>query len=148
MATAIRGRGAAYDIRPTSEGSGFGPLGGLTGFFKDAVQGACAGLLAFLGSLHMTDAPQLFAPLQSEIDVLDRVWQSFSAGGLAGPAELIGGLALFMAARRPMARTLGLLGFVAFAALYANGVTVPEMQTTLSASLAAAANAVAPQPAP
>ena len=149
MATAIRGRGAAFDVQPVGEFSGpfNGPIAGIAAFIKDTVQGSCAGLLSLLGATHMTGAPTGFASLGSEIEGLNGIWQTIAANGLVGPVELIGGVALFLAARRTVARTLGLLGFIAFMAAYANGYTLPDILSAVSGALEYAAgilNALAP----
>lgn len=141
MASIVRGRGAQYDVRPAGEHSG---VRGLFGFCKDGFQGACAGLLGLLGATHMTGAPAGFAELNSNIAWLDTIWGSLSANGLAGPAEFLGGLALFFAARRTIARTLGLLLFVGFVAAYANGYSATDMLRFLSDMLGRAAGALEP----
>lgn len=149
MATAIFGRGAAYDVRPTGEYAGFlsGPVRGLMGMFKDATQGACSGLLSFLGAMHITGVETGVGTLRSEIGFLDDIWQSVSAGGMAGPVELFAGAALFFAARRTISRTLGLLLFVGFIAAYANGYSAADMLKTLSNLLQTAAGALDSLPA-
>jgi uncharacterized membrane protein len=96
-------------------------------------------LLGLLGATHMTGAPTGFAEIHSQVPWLDAVWGSLSAGGLAGPAELLGGLVLFFAARRTIARTAGLLLFVAYLAAYANGYSASDMLSALSEFLGAAA---------
>ncbi len=143
-AGAIRGRGAAYDVRPTGEsGSGFaGSFAGLMGFAKDSVQGSCSGLLALLGASHMTGAPGGFATIGSEVGTLGAFWQSLSATGLTGPVELLAGVILFFAARRTIARTLGLVAFVAFIAAYANGYSTSDMLGVLASLLEGAAGAL------
>lgn len=141
MVMAILGNGAAYDVRPTGEHAGFlsGPVNGPIGMVKDAMQGACAGLLSFLGAMHLTGVERGAGTLRSEIDFLDNIWQSVSVGGLAGPIELLGGAALFFAARRTISRTLGLLLFVGFIAAYANGYSAADMLNALSGLLQGAA---------
>jgi hypothetical protein len=134
MALAIRGRGAAYDVRPSGE-SGFGILGpfsGLIGFVKDAVQGSCSGLLSLVGVSHISGASGGLATIGSEIESLDGLWQSLSASGVAGPVELFAGIVLFFAARRTIARTLGLLVFIAGVAAYAQGYSATDMLSALS----------------
>lgn len=141
MASIVEGRGAQYDIKPGGEHAG---LGGLFGFCKDGFQGACSGLLGLLGATHMTGAPAGFAELHSNIAWLDTVWSSISAGGLAGPAELLGGVALFFAARRTIARLLGLLAFIAFIAAYANGYSAADMLSALAGVLTGIAGMLDP----
>lgn len=141
MALAIRGRGAAYDVRPAGE-SGIrflGPFASPVGFIKDAVQGSCSGLLALIGASQLSGASGGLATVGSEIESLNGLWQSLSASGLAGPVELFGGIVLFFAARRTIARTLGLLVFIAGVVAYAQGYTVTDMVSVLSSLLENAA---------
>lgn len=138
MATAVRGQGSAYDVRPSTESPFGGPVSGIMGFFKDTAQGACSGLLSLLGATHMMGAPTALAPangFQSFHGILERL----ASGGLAGPAELAGAVVLFLTARRTIARTLGVLLFIGFMAGSANGYTFSEMLTTLSDLLKGAA---------
>lgn len=141
MATAVRGAGGRYDVRPAGEQGSFygGPLGGLFGMGKDVCQGACAGFLSLMGATHLTGAQSSFGTVGSNIDFLDQVWASLSANGLAGPVELLGGIALFLAARRTISRTVGLLGFVAMVVAYANGYSFADMISALSDLLQGAA---------
>ena len=145
MSMAIRGRGAAFDVRPTESAPGFlsGPLFGASGFCKDTMQGACAGILALLGGTHVTatSAPGVIAP-GGGFASLGGVLENLAAGGLTGPIELLGGIALFFAARRTIARTLGLLGFIAFIVAYVNGYQLPEMLSAASDLLGRIAGAL------
>lgn len=136
MARAVAGSGPTYDVRPAGETPGFGSLFGIC---KDGLQGACSGLLGLLGATHMTGAPTGFAELHSEVPWLDAVWSSISAGGLAGPVELLGGIALFFAARRTVSRTVGLLLFIGFIVAYVNGYSASDMLTAVSEILATVA---------
>lgn len=146
MANAITGKGSIFDVRPTSEdGPKFaGSIGGILGFGKDLCQGACSGLLGLLGASHMTAGQSAFAPLGSSISWLESLWQNLSATGLAGPVELLGGVVLFLAARRTIARTFGLLGFIAFIVAYANGYSIIDMLAVLSSGLELLAGIVDP----
>ncbi len=152
MATSIRGRGAAYDIRPVEGRPGLfdhffgGPVGGLIGAVKDACQGACAGLLGLLGASHMSASA---TPVATSSIAAGEGWasipailESMASGGLAGPIELLGGIVLFLAARRTISRTLGLLVFVGFVVALANGYELPEMLSALSDLLTKAAGAL------
>jgi len=134
---AVRGRGAAYDVRPAGEsGIGFaGPFAGLIGFVKDAIQGSCSGLLALVGASQLTGASVGIATVGSEIESLNGLWQSLSASGLAGPVELFAGVVLFFAARRTIARTVGLIAFIAFVVAYAQGYTATDMLGVASSLL-------------
>lgn len=141
MASALRGRGAVYDVRPSGEYAYGGPFGGLIGFVIDALRGGCAGLLALLGGSHITGtAAPLTAP--AGFESLTGLLQNISAGGLTGPVEILGGAALYLTARRTIARTLGLLLFIGFITAYANGYSTAEILTALSKLLSSAAGAV------
>lgn len=137
MASAARGRTGYYDARPAGEYSSFG--GGLIGRFvgsiKDVCQGACSGFLGMIGAMHMTSGTGEFAHLSSEIDFLDTLWASLSANGLAGPIELVAGIAMFFAARRAMSRMVGLIGFIAFMVAYVQGYSISDMILALSSIL-------------
>ena len=139
MTSAVTGRGAAYDVTPSGEFAYGAPIGGLIGFFVDAVRGACSGLLALLGGTHITGTASTITPAGAGFDALPQILEQFSAGGLAGPAELLAGIVLFMTARRTIARTLGLLAFIAFTVAYVNGYSLVDMLTALSDFLAAVA---------
>lgn len=143
MANAINGRGAMYDVRPAGEHAYGGPIRGLIGFATDATRGACSGLLALLGGMHMTgavSAQQFSAP--AGLESLGAMLQQMSMGGIAGPVELIGGLALFLTARRAIARTLGLLAFIAFVVAYAQGYSIADMIAFISTLFTGAAGAL------
>ncbi|GJL96169.1 MAG: hypothetical protein DHS20C05_25740 [Hyphococcus sp.] len=145
MAKLFSARTPVYESPPLSErGLGLnGPLSGLLGKLKDTGQGACAGLLSLLGVTHMTSAQSGFGSVASEFEGINSLWQNLSANGLAGPVELLGGIVLFFAARRTVSRTIGLLGFVAFATAYANGYSVSEMLSVLSQLMASASEMLA-----
>lgn len=143
MASAVKGRGPAYDVRPVESPPFFGgPIGSITGFCKDGMQGACAGLLSLLGATHIAASPTPIASTGAGFESLPAILQNFSAGGIAGPVELLGGIVLFLAARRTVARTIGLLGFVGFLWAYANGYELPEMLSFLSDLLGRIAGAL------
>ena len=147
MARAINGRGAAFDVRPAGEpaygGSIIGPITGLVGFLMDMVRGSCAGLLTLLGVLHMTQGAQAAPAAPQGLETIAAIAQQFSMNGFAGPAELIGGLVLFLTARRGIARTLGVLAFIALVAAYAQGITLADIASLAWAQLGVAATALA-----
>lgn len=149
MATAARGRTGYYDARPAGEYGGFsgGLLGRFIGSLKDMCQGACSGFLGMIGAMHMTSTGGEIATLSSNVDFLDTLWASLSANGLAGPIELIAGLAMFLAARRAMSRMIGLLGFIAFMVAYAQGYTLSDMILALSSLLESASGILQSLPA-
>ena len=142
MARAITGRGASYDIRPDGEGAYGGPIGNLVGFAMDATRGACAGLLTLLGGVHMTgnlSAQQAVAP--PGLEPFAAVVQQFSMHGVSGPAELIGGIVLFLTARRAIARTLGVLVFIGLLFAYSQGYSLADIASYVWSVLSAAAEA-------
>ena len=139
MANAIRGRGAAYDVQPSGETAYGGPIGGLIGFFMDAMRGACSGLLTLLGGMHMTGTAQSVMPTGNGFESLAGVLQQMSMNGLAGPVEIIGGIVLFLTTRRAIARMLGLLAFIGFAVALANGYSLADMLAFLSTLFSGAA---------
>lgn len=143
MANAIRGRGAVYDVRPEGEHFYGGPISGLIGFFMDTAKGACAGLLTLLGGTHMmgsVNAQQLAAPVG--LESITTLLQQFSMGGFSGPVELLGGIVLFLTARRTIARTLGLLAFIAMVVAYTQGYTLVDLLPLLSSLFTGAAGAL------
>ncbi len=137
MAASANGRSGFYSTKPDGEFVGFdgGLLRQLIGSAKDACQGACAGFLGMLGALHMSSETSGVSTLSSQFSFLNTLWASISANGLAGPIELLGGLALFLAARRVVSRMVGLLGFIAFMAAYAQGYSLSDMILGLSSLL-------------
>ncbi len=137
MATSASGRTGFFSTKPAGEFVGFdsGLIGQFIGSTKDACQGACAGFLGMLGALHMSSETSGISTLSSQFSFLDTLWASISANGLAGPIELLGGLALFLAARRVVSRMIGLLGFIAVMAAYAQGYSVSDMILALSSLL-------------
>ncbi len=148
MASAVTGRGAVYDVRPSGENSfseqGF--IAGLVGFVKDAVQGSCSGLLALIGSSHVGGFAGGYTAIGSELEGLNNVWQGLASSGMAGPVELFAGIIMFLAARRTIARTLGLVAFIGFLVAYANGFSAADMLSALAALLDGAAGALEPIP--
>ncbi len=141
MTTAIRGAGARYDIRPSSTNSLYGgPLGSLACMFKDCAQGAGAGFLSLTGASSIASGQPMTAT--GDLGLLGAVFPSLMSSGLTGPLQLIGGVILFLAARRTISRTAGLMAFIAFLAAYANGFTLADMLTAASNALEGAAGAL------
>ncbi len=147
MNYALRGAGARYDVKPARETAISGPLAGFAGMSKDVCQGACAGFLALIGATHLTGGESVLGASGSNIAFLDQIWSSMAANGLAGPVELLGGIALFLAARRTISRTAGLMIFVAMIAAFANGYTLNDAMALLSNLLQGAAGAIDSIPA-
>ena len=142
MARAITGRGASYDIQPDGERGYGGPIGNIVGFAMDATRGACAGLLTLLGGIHMTgsvNAQQISMP--AGLEPFAAMVQQFSMNGFSGPAELIGGIVLFLTARRAIARTLGILAFIGLLFAYSQGYSLVDIASYVWAVLGAAAEA-------
>lgn len=142
MALALKGAGARYDVRPAGENSGLygGPLAGLACMIKDCAQGAGAGFLSLTGATSIASGEPLTAT--GDLGMLGAVFPSLAASGLTGPLQLVGGIILFLAARRTISRTAGLMAFVAFLAAYANGFTLVDMLSAASDVLDGAAGAL------
>ncbi|MEX6633954.1 hypothetical protein [Hyphococcus lacteus] len=139
----LRANDARYDVRPEGEyrSNWGGSIGGISASFKDASQGACAGFLSLMGVTHLSGGEGLGA-VSSNIGFLDQIWSSLSVNGMAGPVELMAGVALFLAARRTISRTLGLIAFIGFIAAYANGYDASDMLDLVSRFLKTAAGAL------
>jgi len=148
MTIALRGAGARYDIRPAkADDSPYGgPMTGLACMLKDAMQGAGAGFLSLTGATSIANGQPVTAA--GDFGLLGEVFPSLAASGLTGPLQLVGGVILFLAARRTISRTAGLMGFVAFLAAYANGYSLADMLTAASDFLEGAAGVLEPIPSP
>ncbi|MEM9014105.1 MAG: hypothetical protein AAGB02_03255 [Pseudomonadota bacterium] len=147
MAALARNRGLKFSdrhiARDTVSRPITGPIFNLFGFCKDTMQGVCAGILATLGAAHMVTQPNVsIASSEPGAVSLNAVLENIAMGGLTGPIEILGGLALFFAARRPLARTLGVLAFIGFLWAYTNGYGVAELLPILSALFLQFAGAV------
>ena len=94
-----------------------------------------------MGVTHLSGGEGLSA-VSSNIGFLDQIWSSLSVNGMAGPVELMAGVALFLAARRTISRTLGLIAFIGFIAAYANGYDASDMLDLVSRFLKTAAGAL------
>lgn len=139
---AIRGAGSRYDVRPSGANRGVygGPLGSFACMFKDCAQGAGAGFLSLTGATSIASGQPITAT--GDFGLLGAVFPSIASSGLTGPLQLLGGVILFLAARRTISRTTGLLAFVAFLAAQANGFTLADMLTAASDVLEGAAGAL------
>lgn len=127
--TAIRGRGPAYDVRPAGR-TAWAPLAAMVKFGRNVGQGACAGLLTYVGAMHIAGSlgPDALAAAQSSWPAALRILgQNFASNGFAAPVEIAAAATLFLSAGRGPARLLGLFGFIGFALAYAHGVDRAEM---------------------
>lgn len=147
MTIAVKGAGVRYDVRPArADGSPYsGPLTGLACMIKDAMQGAGAGFLSLTGATSIASGQPMTAA--GDLGLLGEVFPSLAASGLTGPLQLMGGVILFLAARRTISRTAGLMGFLAFLAAYANGYSLADMLSVASDVLEGAAGVLEPIPA-
>ena len=132
---ATAGYAPAYDVKPASPSMFSGGLWAPIAFVKNAAQGACAGLLTFLGAMHMTvgfdaehaNGDALAALTNIDAATLNSVAENLLDGGIPGVIEIIAAAVLFLNAGRGWAKVLGLLGFIAIAFAHANGVSHAEM---------------------
>jgi len=101
----------------------FGSLGAVAKF----LQGAGTALLAYSGAGAIAGPAGAGAPAASDFTTLDGFTQAVLEGRLTGPAQLVAGAFLFLAAGRCNARMLGLFAGLALVILHAQGVTLAEM---------------------
>jgi hypothetical protein len=101
----------------------FGSFGAVAKF----LQGAGTALLAYSGAGAIAGPAGAGAPGASDFTTLDGFTQAILEGRLTGPAQLLAGAFLFLAAGRRHARMLGLFAGLALVILHAQGVTLAEM---------------------
>lgn len=143
MTIAVRGAGSRYDVRPARENHGIygGPFGSFACMIKDACQGAGAGFLSLTGATAIASG-ETVAAAGGDLGMLSAVFPSLAASGMTGPLQLAAGVLLFLAARRTVSRTLGLMAFIVFAAAVANGYTLADMLAMAANFLEGAAGVV------
>jgi len=135
--SATAGNAPAYDVRPDNPSLFSGALWAPIAFVKNAAQGACAGLLTFLGAMHISDGVShdgaaLAAMANIDAATLNTIAENLLDGGIPGVVEIIGAAVLFLNAGRGWAKILGLMGFIAIAFSHANGVSHAEMFEQMS----------------
>ena len=147
MSKVISATGPRYDVRPSGENRGVygGPARSLACMIKDAMQGAGAGFLSLTGATSIVSGETMASG--GDLGLLSAVFPSLAASGMTGPMQLIGGVVLFLAARRTISRTTGLMVFIAFMAAIANGYSLTDMLSLLSNLLQSAAGALEQSPA-
>lgn len=100
-------------------------------FVKNTLQGALAGLMTFFGAIQFTGGGSSIVPtgdFASELPTfVTTALAGLPAGAATGAVGVIGAAILFMNAGRGIARLLGLLGFIAIAAAYANGANGDDL---------------------
>ena len=130
---ATAGAAPVYDVRPVKPAMfRAATLWAPVSFVKNAAQGACAGLLTFLGAMHMTagfepDGEALAAMMSLDAASLNAVVENLMDGGIPGMVEIVGAAVLFLNAGRGWAKVLGLMAFIAIAFAHANGVEHGEL---------------------
>lgn len=97
------------------------------GALRKFAQGAGTALLGFSGANNMTGATAGGVPTVADFTTLDGFTQAVLDGRLTGPAQLIAGAFLFLAAGRCTARLLGLFAGLALVYFYMQGVTLADM---------------------
>lgn len=131
LANAIAGASRAQQGKPAAL-EGLGSTFNLFGYGRSIMQGACAGLLTLMGTLHLTEAWPLE---QQSIEGLTQIdgtgveglIEASLAGGVPGLVEILGAIALFLSAGRGSGRLIGLMGFIAILVGHANGVTHDDL---------------------
>jgi len=149
MASAVIGAGSRFDVRPSNGNGGSyygGPARSLACIIKDVCQGAGAGFLSMTGATSIASGQPLTATT-SDFGMLGEIFPSLAASGVTGPLQLVGGVLLFLAARRTISRTAGLMGFIAFIAAYANGYSLADILGGAADVLNGAASALDSIPA-
>lgn len=127
MATAIRGKGAAYDVRPAREWDG--GRGGLIRSLSGMARSLLGGLLVFFGGVHLTGNGDVIAPSGGGLGQLHELVHELSVEGVMGPIEIAVGLLLLVTVRETASRAFGLLLVIVVIVGYANGYTLADMLT-------------------
>lgn len=125
--TVLHRAGPYYDVVPVNpryaKNHGHHPFS----VFRKFGQGAAAAYLAFTGSsTMMSPAIEGQAPV-IDFTSLNGIAESLATGGLNGQMQVLGALALFLAAGPCVARFVGLLLFAGAIFLYTQGVTFEQM---------------------
>lgn len=124
--TVLHRAGPYYDVVPVNPQ--YGGSGRMLNVFRKFGQGAGAAYLAFAGSSTMISPAQAGqAPPVIDFTSLNGIAESLATGGLNGPLQIVGALALFFAAGPCIARIAGLILFAGAIFLYTQGVTFEEM---------------------
>lgn len=127
MVTASYGQPVFYYAAPSKPAAlydrGFVSIGAVAKF----LQGAGTALLAYTGAGNLTGASGAGVPGVTDFTTIDGFTQAMLEGRLTGPAQLIAGAFLFIAAGRCNARMLGLFAGLALVFFYSQGVTLAEM---------------------
>ena len=89
-------------------------------------QGTGTALLALAGANNVAGATTAGVPLMTDFTSVDGFTQAILEGRLTGPAQLIAGALLFLAAGKCTARLAGLLAGLALVYLYTQGHTVAD----------------------
>ena len=130
--SATAGLGPAFDVQPAQPLNFLATIFAPFSFIKNAGQGACAGLLSFLGAMHLTDGitpdgAGLAVLTNIDASTFESLAENLLSGSLPGAIEIIGAAVLFLNAGRGWAKTLGLLGFIAIAFAHANDASHAEV---------------------
>lgn len=131
LANAIAGASRAQYGKPAAL-QDMGVEFNLFNYGRAILQGACAGLLTLIGTLHLTEAWPLEQRSIDGISQLDGTGieglvEASLAGGVPGMVEVFGAIILFLSAGRGSGRLIGLLGFIAILVGHANGVTHDDL---------------------
>ncbi|MEM8770831.1 MAG: hypothetical protein AAGD92_04180 [Pseudomonadota bacterium] len=107
-------------------------------FCKDILQGGAVGLLTMIGAERVIAAPTGVYPF----DLTNL--PSLSASPMMGAVEILAAAALFFATRRGFARTIGLMGIIAYLWMANSGVGAEMLQATIAEFLESAAKFIKP----
>ncbi|MEQ8178081.1 MAG: hypothetical protein RIC52_09120 [Amphiplicatus sp.] len=126
--TVLHRAGPYYDVVPVNPRYANAGSGRMLNVIRKFGQGAGAAYLAFAGSSTMISPAQAGqAPPVIDFTSLNGIAESLATGGLNGPLQVIGALALFLAAGPCIARFIGLALFACAIFLYTQGVSIEDM---------------------
>ncbi len=102
-------------------------------FCKDVIQGLLSALMLIAGSTSLTAGEALAAaiPAGFEGSALEAVF----SGRVMGAMEIAVAVLLFIATRRGIARTLGVMALIAYVAAHGSGLTAADIASATSALL-------------
>ncbi|MFZ5617785.1 MAG: hypothetical protein ACOZAA_10760 [Pseudomonadota bacterium] len=127
MAHAATGHPIVYYAPPSKPAALYERHFPSIGAVRKFAQGAGTALLGFSGANAMTGEAAAGAPTVADFTTLDGFTQAVLEGRLTGPAQLIAGAFLFLAAGRCTARLLGLFIGLTLIYFYMQGVTLTDM---------------------
>lgn len=117
-----------FYAQPSKPSALYGGWFGSVDTVRKFAQGAGTAMLAYAGANNVTGAGAAASgvPVATDFTTLDGFTQAVLEGRLTGPAQLLAGAFLFLAAGRCTARLVGLFAGLALVYLYMQGHTAAE----------------------